>query len=119
MNILSASFIINDCEFFWHLLTREITITQPRSVCGISCDSDEKFLKFMKPKLESAQEFSVSIVSDFDISEKFWSKQNIIDLMKKLVQCEYVRRDTPKFTSNERYVFKIQTNTDKLIEKIK
>lgn len=119
MNILSVSFIINGCEFFWHLLTREITIAQPRSVCGISCDSAEKFLKFMRPKLESAQEFSVSIASNFDIDEGLWSKQDIIDFVKELVQCEYVRRDTPEFTSNERYVFKVQTNTDKLMEKIK
>lgn len=115
MKFFAVYFRVSNHKFLW-MASKGAIIDYDENGGYVSlCDSLEKFIEFIKPKLDGCTYFSVLFHTAKDCE---LSKDLTKEIMYKLIPCEYVKEYTQDYMNNE-YLFRVKTNSEQLMEIIK
>ena len=115
MNFFAVYFRISNHKYLWRASKGAIVDYDEQGGHVSLCESVEKFFEFIQPKLEVVNYFCVLILVKEDCA---LSKELTEELMHKLVLCEYHSRYTQNYVDEE-HMFRVKTNSEKLMEIIK
>ncbi len=115
MNFFAVYFRISNHKFLWKASKGAMVDYDEQGGHVSLCDSLEKFIEFIKPKLDNCTYFGVLFLTTENCA---LSKELTKEIIYKLIPCEYITEYTQNYMDNE-YLFRVKTNSEQLMEIIK